>query len=200
MNDNKFNCPHCGSDNTASVQMIYKTGHATGTATHRGVVGYDNVYKTTTYADGHSEKKLESSTPIYGDITEQTEEITELAKEIAPPVEPQLNITDESSFGCLGCFFTGVLVWGGFNILASIFFAVISNGSIWEVIKLALLVYGPIILLIYIIDKIRSKKKLKKIEEQKSLHAQAMQKWERDMELWRSEWICFKCGQRFRVD
>ena len=197
MNDNKFNCPHCGSNNTASVQMVYKTGHATGTATHTGVVGYNNTYKTTTYADGHSEKKLESSTPIYGDITKQTEEITELAKEIAPPVKPQLNIPDEfGCLGCLGCFFTGVLALGGINFLVSIFIEVIANRSIWEVIKPYLLVYGPIILLIYIIYKIRSRQKLKKIEEQK----QAMQKWERDMELWRNEWICLKCGHKFRVD
>ena len=44
MNDNKFDCPHCGSSNTASMQNLYKTGHATGTATHTGVVGYNRTY------------------------------------------------------------------------------------------------------------------------------------------------------------
>ena len=31
-------CPNCGSENTVSVPLMYKRGHATGTATHKEIV------------------------------------------------------------------------------------------------------------------------------------------------------------------
>ena len=41
MESSNLACPNCGSENTVSVPLVYKRGHATGTATHREIVGYE---------------------------------------------------------------------------------------------------------------------------------------------------------------
>ena len=76
----KFNCPHCGSDNTASMSLVYRRGHATGTAVHTEVVGYDVTTTIHTRSDG-STYTDESRSPCYGNVTRDTYTETDLAKE-----------------------------------------------------------------------------------------------------------------------
>ena len=94
-NNEKFNCPHCGSDNTVSVPLAYKRGHATGTATHMEVVGYDVQTTTTTYSSGYSETHETGRTPIYGPVKHDTYTITDLAAEVSPPEEPTKPVMKE---------------------------------------------------------------------------------------------------------
>ena len=107
MENRILSCPHCGSDNTASVPLVYKRGHATGTATQQEIVGYEVETKTTTYSDGSKETEETGRHAVYGDVTRPTYTITDLAREIAPPQEPNLIQREHNTMtnGCLafGC-------------------------------------------------------------------------------------------------
>ena len=62
----KYTCPHCGSENTMSVSMAYKSGHVTGYATGREIVGYTDVkVKVTVHSDGSTSKKTSGGDAIY---------------------------------------------------------------------------------------------------------------------------------------
>ena len=101
-------CPNCGSENTVSIPLMYKRGHATGTATHKEIVGYDVETTTTTYSDGSKKTEETGRHAVYGDVTRPTYTVTDLAREIAPPPEPKLKQLEHDtmtvgcvSFGCL---------------------------------------------------------------------------------------------------
>ena len=83
MENNHLACPNCRSENTAAVSLVYKRGHATGTATHREIVGYDVETTTTTYADGSKTTEETGRHAVYGDVTRPTYTVTDLAREIA---------------------------------------------------------------------------------------------------------------------
>ena len=108
MEISKLACPNCGSENTVSVPLMYKRGHATGTATHKEIVGYDVETTTTTYSDGSKKTEETGRHAVYGDVTRPTYTVTDLAREIAPPPEPKIKQLEHDtmtvgcvSFGCL---------------------------------------------------------------------------------------------------
>ena len=86
-------CPVCGSDNISRVPLLYKKGHSTGTIVRTEVVGHETQYEETEHRDQwgnvvKTEKKAVGSTPIYGEVERPIEHLTDLAKEVAPPVPP----------------------------------------------------------------------------------------------------------------
>ena len=115
MENNHLACPNCRSENTAAVSLVYKRGHATGTATHREIVGYDVETTTTTYADGSKTTEETGRHAVYGDVTRPTYTVTDLAREIAPPPEPKLRQLEHDTLtvGCIsfGCLLPILSLW-----------------------------------------------------------------------------------------
>lgn len=110
----KFDCPNCGSSNTASMSLVYKRGHATGTAVHNEVVGYEVTTVTHMRSDGSTYTE-ESRSPRYGDVKRDTYTETDLAKEIAPPVEPKKPEREE-----IGCLMEGLGIVTGMGIAVEV--------------------------------------------------------------------------------
>jgi hypothetical protein len=196
MEPGKLSCPHCGSENTSSLPLVYQRSHATGTAVHRGVVGYDVEITTTTYSDGSSSSKETGRTPVYGNIVHDTYTETDLAKEIAPPQAPQLKQEsyDTWTTGCVGCGCVMPLVI--FFLVLFIEYAVhvhLSNRD-----QQVIMALGVITLAAYLVYA-RIGTRRRNIAAKKEYDA-GMQEYHRKMEIWQKLYICNRCGHRFVVD
>lgn len=199
MNDHdKFKCPHCGSDNTVSIPLVYKRGHATGTATHTGVVGYDVKTTTTTYADGRSETKETGRSPIYGNVTRDTYTITDLAKEIEPPKTPEKPLPEES--GCLintiSYILSSSISFLGSFVLVGTFFK--EKGFIFLPIIFIVSTFLLFSIFSSIGRKISGKNKHYKIALEN--YERALARYHIAYRKWEKGYICMRCGHRFYVE
>ncbi len=200
-NHDKFRCPHCGSDNTASIPLVYKRGHATGTATHTEIVGYDVKTTTTTYADGHSETKETGRTPIYGDVKHDTYTMTDLAAEVAPPQKPQKPAKEDIGgfmsalcilliFG-ISFFITGRIL--NFLPIESTFICLFLGLIIWWLFNSAIA---------RIFDKIYFN--LSGINQRYAVALQqyheSLANYRKDYKAWKKSYICMRCGHIFYLD
>lgn len=207
-NENKFNCPKCGSDNTASIPLVYKRGHATGNATHQEVVGYYVSQKTTTYADGHKETEDIGHSPVYGEVYHPTYTETDLAGEIAPPQQPKMPVMEaDGSFICgvkgLTAFYISYVVFT--PILAFIQSALqmthATKGLIFCLISLSIIgvsAYG----LYQCFDKawcfVSGKKR--RFDQAMIDYDEAMEQYRKNYEVWEHFFICMRCGHKFYVE
>lgn len=199
--DNKYNCPNCGSDNTASIPLVYSRGHATGTATHTEIVGYDVEKTKTTYADGHSETKETNRTPIYGDVTYPTYTITDLAREVAPPEEPKKPTPEEfgcflnGMIGCISVYISAKIVDFIYNLVQNIFGGIGFFIGIVLVLVLSLILYGLLGGLVYTISG-----RGRRHEQNLQIYEQEMQTYRAKYAEWEHSYICMRCGHRFYID
>ncbi|SFW48024.1 hypothetical protein [Selenomonas ruminantium] len=200
-NHEKFNCPHCGSDNTALIPLVYKRGHATGTAVHREVVGYDVETTTATYSNGQSETYETGRTPIYGDVKHGTYTITDLAAEIAPPNEPIKPIRDTkrsfvSELGVLFMLYVAYLVT---KLISPVFslgedlISLIIKFTIWGIVWLVLVHFFDKIWDIVSGKNAKYEKLLQKYEED-------LYNYQQECIAWEKSYICMRCGHRFYVE
>lgn len=190
MESNHLTCPHCGSDNTASVPLVYKRGHATGTATHREIVGYDVETTTTTYSDGSTKTEETGRTAVYGNVTRPTYTVTDLAREIAPPQEPTLSQREHNTmthgclaFGCLMPIVAFILEFVAYRISG---LAGMGNLLAWLVAAL-------------IIWKLWNDRR-----NTNDANRASKEEYEREMEAyhkkvaaWEKRFICMRCGHIF---
>lgn len=214
MENSKYRCPHCGSDNTRSFSIIYSEGHGTGVEIHREIVGHNVQSKVTTYADGHKESKVVGSTPVYGNVSNTNSYTSDLAQSVAPPSPP--TITPDKVSGA-GSENIGELI-GGIGCLAPIIaflvwlivsfantFGFINVADFWdtswhgafEFMKIVAEAVSVLIVLHCIYDY-----KNKKIhaEEQRENARQNMEKYRKAKAAWHHSYRCLRCGHSFLVD
>ncbi len=200
--DNKFDCPKCGSENTASIPLVYKRGHATGNATHQEIVGYYVSQKTTTYADGHKETEDIGHSPVYGEVYHPTYTETDLAGEIAPPQQPQMPVMEED--GCFICgvkgIFSLVMAW---KVVVVIFFNILNLDEtglrkfVYLVIicVLTCILYSCLGKVWYAVSGKKRRFKQAMID-----YAEAMEQYRENYEEWEHLFICMRCGHKFYVE
>lgn len=200
-NNDRLNCPHCGSDNTVSVPLAYKRGHATGTAVHTEIVGYNVETTTTTYGDGHTSTRETGRTPIYGNVKHDTYTMTDLAREIAPPEEPEKPTREDigsftSWIGVFVIFGSSFFITGEILSLFS-FNSGITNFFIGFIMWCGLNYAGA-----KIFDKIwfditgknkRYKQALEDYDKELLNYREACRNWE-------NSYICMRCGHRFFIE
>lgn len=200
--DNKFNCPKCGSDNTVSIPLVYKRGHATGNATHQEVVGYYVSQKTTTYADGHKETEDIGHSPVYGEAYHPTYTETDLAGEIAPPQQPQMPVEEDD--GCFICAVKGIISFyfgfGSAEIIARFF----SWGKEFGITVLYAVLTGILFIcgIYWLIDKIWGivSGKKRRFKQAMTDYVEAMEQYRKNYEEWEHLFICMRCGHKFYVE
>lgn len=200
-NNDKFRCPHCGSDNTASFQVVYKRGHATGTAVHTEVVGYNVETTTTTYEDGYSETKETGRTPVYGDVKHDTYSMTDLAAEVAPPEEPKEPTKED--LGCLSTIIFYLILFAISLCITEQILKFLPIESTWLNLLLGIPIWW---FFIVNIGKIFVKINLKVsgIEQRYEMALQeyneSLADYKEKYREWEKSYICMRCGHRFYVD
>ena len=201
----KYTCPHCGSENTMSVPMAYKSGHVTGYATGREIVGYTDVkVKVTVHSDGSTSKKTSGGDAIYGDVTRPTESYSDLARTIQPPAAPRWYQEEHETalMGCglIGCalplLFTAIIIVG----LILEFLDILPKNTMSSISRqLDYFAYFLLACVIYFLVK-------KRISVNKE-NAMRRERYEKEVSLYRQqylEWehtyICLRCGCQFIVE
>ena len=190
MENRNLACPYCGSDNTASVPLVYKRGHATGTATHREIVGYDVETTTTTYSDGSKKTEETGRHAVYGDVTHPTYTVTDLAREISPPQEPTLAQREHNTIAT-GCVAFGCLM----PILMLVLeFVVYKFSGISGMTNLLIR-----LLVAIIIWKLWSDRRNTNVQNRlnKEEYARAMAEYHKNIAAWEKRFICMRCGHIF---
>lgn len=191
MENNHLACPNCRSENTAAVSLVYKRGHATGTATHREIVGYDVETTTTTYADGSKTTEETGRHAVYGDVTRPTYTVTDLAREIAPPPEPKLRQLEHDTL-TVGCI--------SFGCLLPILSLVISLAA-YKVSGLSglgnALIYIAAALVVWKLwnDRRNINEKNRTLKKE---YEQAVEEYSRRLAEWEKLFICMRCGHIFK--
>ena len=195
MEPGKLNCPNCGSENTSSIPLVYKSGHGTGTAVHREVVGYDVKVETTQHFDGHIETKEVGNRPIYENVSHTTHTMTDLAREVAPPSEPKLKEMPNSLVS-VGCGAIGCLM----PITLTIIYFVAKyqfNKDIWA--WMDYLMYAFIACTVFYL--IKAYPGMKKANEAvQSENDAEMARYRNRLEAWSRSYICNRCGHKFVVE
>lgn len=211
----KYNCPECGSGNTQSAKIEYERGHITTTWTQRECVGY-NVEKTkTTYADGHVETKETGRTPIYENVLHSRVDLTDLAREIAPPSAP---ILPSKADGCFIRVVKGILSVGiSFYLSAYLVVAVMRGitqnispdagflamfailGGHFSSILIFLVVAGIVYVFLGKIWFEFSGNK-QKYEQEMQIYNEQMKKYKELYAQWEHLYICLRCGRKFYVE
>lgn len=187
-------CPVCGSDNISRVPLLYKKGHSTGTIVRTEVVGHETQYEKTEHRDQwgnvvKTEKKAVGSTPLYGEVERPSEHLTDLAKEVAPPVPPtplkEASACIEIVSGLVFFYWLGNLL----NLFHVDRFSLFEDWTYLVVIVVSgyLTIWGHR----------RKKKKNLEIAEQ---NAAAEKQYELDYAAWEKEWLCMRCGSRFSLE
>ena len=190
MENRILSCPHCGSDNTASVPLVYKRGHATGTATQQEIVGYEVETKTTTSSDGSKETEETGRHAVYGDVTRPTYTITDLAREIAPPQEPNL-IQREHNTMTNGCLAFGCLM----PILMLILeYVVYRMSGISGMTNLLCWLLAAIIIWKLWNDRRNTNAQNRASKEE---YDRAMKAYHQNIAAWEKRFICMRCGHIF---
>jgi len=184
-------CPNCGSENTVSVPLMYKRGHATGTATHKEIVGYDVETTTTTYSDGSKKTEETGRHAVYGDVTRPTYTVTDLAREIAPPPEPKLKQLEHDTM-TVGCVSFGCLL----PILSLVISLVAYKFSKLSGLENALTYIAAALVIWKLWNDRRTTNK--KNRTQKEEYDQAMEEYTRRLAEWEKLFICMRCGHIFR--
>lgn len=201
-----YDCPFCGSNNTALVSLVYKQGHATGNTVTRELIGYDVTKETTTYNNmyGESLKKevKTSSTPVYGDVSHKTKAFTDLAREIAPPEPP----SKPSPIGA-GCFMMTVMVISAFVLgiyvdskIASFF----QWGKSFDITVLYVIVTGLFLMYMFAISFeriwwiiIRRKSKFEKAMIE---YNREFDEYKQKYAAWEQRFICMRCGKQYYIE
>lgn len=187
-------CPVCGSDNISRVPLLYKKGHSTGTIVQTEVVGHETQYEKTEHRDQwgnvvKTEKKAVGSTPIYGEVERPSEHLTDLAKEVAPPVPPTPLKKDP---GSIETFFSLVLLCALGIVLYSLYTASFSLSEDWK--------YLVVVVASAYCARIGNREKKKNNLEIAEQNAAAEKQYELDYAAWEKEWLCMRCGSRFSLE
>lgn len=196
----KFNCPHCGSDNTASMSLVYRRGHATGTAVHTEVVGYDVTTTIHTRSDGSTYTE-ESRSPCYGNVTRDTYTETDLAKEIAPPEEPKEPEREQT-----GCFMVGVGIVTGLGVAVEVT-RFVANCFAWGhdfetvcyvVLTWCLAFFVFCIMIDPVWDSISGKNR--RFAKAMAKYQEEMAEYQEQYAYWQHLYICMRCGHKYYLE
>ena len=221
---NKYTCPHCGSENTSSVPLVYKGGHTTGHATNRELVGYTDVKtEVTVHADGSTSTKTSGGDAVYGSVTRPTESYSDLARTMPPPTKPEFHEKKREAGEFLGCitflFCAGVVVSIGIYVFDNFDFIrnVLINSETWlkaELGKTTTSVLGLAVVFIswffatgcmtgllaelhnkFFAMIYKAENQRRREEYEKNMEIYRQERWE-----WEHSYICLRCGHRFFVD
>ena len=223
MDNNKYNCPKCGSENTSAVSLVYKNGHTTGHATNKELVGYTDVKtEVTVHSDGSTSTKTSGGDAIYGNVTRPTESYSDLARTVPPPTEPQFQEIKSGGSGCIGCigFVVGLAIVQYVLSLAENIVAIknletiifnwlnaecgkIFGTLLWIAICFVIFFLGALSIVAFfanLYDKFFTWK-------HNSENQRLREEYEKDMAIYRQErwnwehtYICMRCGEKFIVE
>ncbi len=197
MSNDKFKCPHCGSDNTRNVEVIYREGHSTGTARSREITGFTAV-KTSVRIDYGGEKHVSQSggDAIYEDVERPVVTTSDLARTIAPPPHPNLELEKMPSiWQSIGIFlFTVPVYYIGAVIILFYFLP-----SVWNFLPTSAIIIFCILFSLFTASFERIINTRTNKERQQKYDAE-MPAYRKAYDHWRHHYLCLRCGHKFYVD
>lgn len=221
MENDKYKCPKCGSDNTSSISLMIKMGKNSSTTTKKEMVGFNVEKQRIDYENGFRETHLTDIKPVFDNVTHQSESTSDFIKEIvadfnknakrpAEPQEPYLYAKPDS--------------FGISNILGSMLNSVVPAAFIYFFLWIfvddenarhtyGILVFIALVILLCLDEKSRCKNRLKNYyidkenyEEQVKLYPEKLKTYEKELAEYNQKVydfehsnICMRCGEIFVV-
>lgn len=200
----KYTCPNCESENTRLVSQVFAEGYSTGQRTKQEYVGDNVEYTTKVYEDGHKETKETNRTRVYEMVTRPTYSISELARDVAPPLPPPQPVPHQvnGDAGLIGCMGIGCGI--PFALVASLVLLpkeIKSIPNIYPYIAVAVVLIVVASIIQNKHDTRKENERLKQQFNQEYLEYQKQYaKYQQRYSEWEHTYICLRCNSRFQVN
>lgn len=221
MDNEKYKCPKCGSDNTTSISLMIKMGKNSSTTTKKEMVGFDVEKQRIDYENGFRETHLTDIKPVFDNVTHHSESTSDFIKEVIDdfnkkairpkePAEPYLSAKPDS--------------FGVSNIIESIVLSIVPAAVIYFFLWIfvdnesnrqtyGILVFLSLIILLCIDEKRTCNRKLEEYHSAKERYEEKVKIYPKEVEIYKEKLaeynqkvydfehsnICMRCGEIFVV-